>query len=455
MDNDFNILIIDDEDGIRKTLSILLRANHFQSDEAKSGMEAIEKMHQNEYQLIITDLRMNDVDGWEILEKGLQIQSNVEIIVITAFANIEDGVRAIKSGAYDFLEKPIESTKFIKMVKQIAEKRRLENENERLKALLKEQSAFDGIIGNSTAMHNVLRMITQISHADSSVLITGESGTGKELVARAIYASSPRKRKNFVAINCGALPETLQESELFGHVKGSFTGAHHDNPGLFSEADGGTIFLDEIAELSLTAQVKLLRFLQDGEIRRVGDSKPFHINARVIAATNKNLLEEIAKNKFRDDLFYRLNVIPIHLPPLRERGDDVTLMANYFLQKYAKKFNKNVQSISKRAGNILNHYTWPGNVRELQNIIERAVVLCNGKEIKPSSLPTHIVNKVPSVSNKTIGSDITLEELERNHIMAIYKRYNGNKKAMMDVLQVPKTTLWRKLKEYSIEPNPL
>ncbi|MFO7890111.1 MAG: sigma-54 dependent transcriptional regulator [bacterium] len=448
------ILLVDDEKSVRTTLSMFLKKTGYNIEESSNGNDTIEKINQKFYDLIITDLKMNPVDGMEVLRKAKEVNPMTEVIVMTAFGTVESGVEAMKLGAYDYILKPFNKDEFLILVAKALEHKHLLTEVEKLQEGLKEKYKFENIVGNSQKMLDVISMVSKVAPMDSSVLISGESGTGKELIAHAIHINSKRKNRSFVTINCGAIPEHLQESELFGHIRGSFTGAVRDKVGLFQEANGGTLFLDEIGETALSTQVKLLRFLQDGEIRRVGDNESIMINVRLLVATNKNLEEEIEKDTFREDLFYRINVIPIHMPPLRERKDDVPLLVNHFLEKFKKKTNKKMDGVSSDAMKLLTGHNWPGNVRELENVIERAVILSTHNVITPEDLPDSLYNKKDTLkSSSSFDEECTLEELNKKYILKILDNYSWNQKKASTILGISTTTLWRKLKSYGIEPK--
>jgi two-component system response regulator HydG len=450
-----DILLIDDEKSVRTTLSLMLQKMGYRVEEAANGGEGLEKFKMRFFDLIITDLKMEPIDGMAVLRAVKAANPSSEVLVMTAYSTVESGVEAIKLGAYDYIQKPFDKDEFLLQVGKALEHKNLIHEVEQLQSELKEKYRFENIIGNSKEMLDVLAMVSKIAKTDSTVLITGDSGTGKELIAKAIHLNSRRKNRSFITINCGAIPENLQESELFGHVRGSFTGAIRDKRGLFQEADGGTLFLDEIGETALSTQVKLLRFLQDGEIRKVGDVDPLNVDVRLIAASNKDLQSMIKESRFREDLFYRLNVIPILLPPLRNRKDDIPLLVTHFIKRYAEKENKNVTSISPEALKIFTGYQWQGNVRELENVIERAVILTNHNTIIPDDLP-----QILRDSHKRGGTDIpesldekTLEEVEKHYILKTLEKSQWNQKQASDTLGISTTTLWRKLKSYGIEPK--
>jgi len=449
------VLLVDDEKSVRSTLSLFLQKVGYHVDEASNGEEAEDRLKNQFYDLVITDLKMQPMDGLEVLKAAKSLNPMTEVIVMTAYSTVESGVEAMKLGAYDYIQKPFNREEFLLLVAKALERKQLLSEVEHLQEELKEKYRFENIVGNSTEMHQVLTMVSKVAKTDSTVLVAGESGTGKELIARAIHLHSRRKNRAFVTINCGALPENLQESELFGHVRGAFTGAIKDKWGLFQEANGGTLFLDEVGETALSTQVKLLRFLQDGEIRRVGDNEPVYVDVRLLAATNRNLEQAIEEGTFREDLYYRLNVIPIDMPPLRKRRDDIPLLVNHFLKKYTDRTKKKVVSVSPEAMNILSGFDWPGNVRALENVMERAVILTNRNVIMPEDLPESMresQEKTAGVEEVAYGNH-TLEELEKDYILKTLEQHSWNQKKASDILGISTTTLWRKLKSYGIEPK--
>lgn len=449
-----DVLLVDDEKSVRSTLSICLKREGYQVEEAASGEEAVEKLKTQFFDLVVTDLKMRPMDGLMVLREAKRINSLTEVVVMTAYGTVESGVEAMKLGAYDYIQKPFEKDEFLIFVDKALERKKLVTEVEQLQSELREKYRFENIVGNSSEMMEVFSMVSKVAPTDSTILISGESGTGKELIAKAIHLNSRRKNRAFVTINCGALPENLQESELFGHVRGAFTGAIRDKRGLFQEANGGTLLLDEVGETAPSTQVKLLRFLQDGEIRRVGDNEPIHVDVRLLAATNQDLQKAIAEGRFREDLYYRLNVIPIRLPPLRERRDDISLLINYFFEKYTAQLKRKVKSISSETVKILIAYNWPGNVRELENVMERAVILANQSVILPENLPPSIreAQNETGESKKKIAEQ-TLEELEKDYILKLLERYAWNQKKASEILGISTTTLWRKLKSYGIDPK--
>ncbi|MCS6860029.1 MAG: sigma-54 dependent transcriptional regulator [Abditibacteriales bacterium] len=378
------ILIVDDQASSRLTLSMLLKKQGHQLGQAASAQEAIEKLAQDVYDAVIADLRMeNPNSGIEVLKAAQRLTPSPAVIILTAYGSVESAVEAMKLGAADYVQKPFAPDELLVKLDRALEWQRKDAELVRLRRAQDKLYGFENIVAKSKGMLEVLDLVRRVAPSDATVLIEGETGTGKELIARALHQHSPRHRAPFLPINCGALPETILESELFGHVKGAFTDAKTNKKGLFEEADGGTIFLDEISETSPSTQVKLLRVLQDGEVRRVGSNTPIQVDVRIIAATNRLLKQHVAEGKFREDLYYRLQVIPIRIPPLRERKEDILPLAEHFLRMYNAKNNRDIKGLSREAQKLLLTYDWPGNVRELENAIERAVILCTGKEITP------------------------------------------------------------------------
>ena len=451
----FNILIVEDQKNMRESLAIAFKRAGYNVDSVENGENAVKLQGDNLYDLVMLDLKMEDMDGLEVLSHIKQINLATEVIVMTAFGTIDSAIEAMRKGAYDYATKPFQLTDILSVVERALEKKRLTDKVANLQREIKDKYKFDGVVGNSPVMMRVLNILMELTNSESTVLITGESGTGKELIARAIHNNSRRSNKPFVVVNCGALPESLQESELFGHVIGSFTDAVKDKKGIFLEAQGGTLFLDEIGETSLSSQVKLLRFLQNGEIRRVGDNKPIFLDVRIIVATNKDLDEATKGGTFRKDLFYRLNVIRIHLPPLRERKEDIHVLVNYFVNKYSNKLEKKLPEITADAMLLLMNYSWPGNVRELENVIERAVTLVMGDRIEASDLALHDSLETDNIDvmMENGGIRAALAQQERKTIIESLRRYAGNRKLAASNLGISTTTLWRKMKEYHIIPK--
>ncbi len=451
----FNILIVEDQKNMRESLVIAFKRAGYSVDAVENGEKAIKLQRMYFYDLAVVDLKMEDMDGLEVLSRIKSINPSTEVIVMTAFGTIDSAIQAMRKGAYDYVTKPFQLSDILSVIERALEKKRLSDKANDLQKEIKEKYKFEGVIGNSPVMMRVLNILMELTNSESTVLITGESGTGKELVARAIHNNSRRNDKPFVVVNCGALPENLQESELFGHVMGSFTGAVKDKKGIFLEAQGGTLFLDEIGETSLSTQVKLLRFLQNGEIRKVGDNKPIYLDVRIIVATNKDLDEATQNGSFRKDLFYRLNVIRIHLPPLRERKEDIPILTNYFVNVYSNKLRKKSPEISGDAMTLLLEYLWPGNVRELENVIERAVTLLKGDQITVADLLLQSNQPVDTIDAMTEmgGIRAALAQQERKTIVESLRKYAGNRKQVASNLGISTTTLWRKMKEYQIIPK--
>jgi DNA-binding NtrC family response regulator len=453
------ILIVEDQDAMRESLVIAFRDEGYQVEGVASGEEAIQRLSNDVYDLIITDLKMKKVDGLEVLKAAKTANASSEVVLITAYGTISTAVQAIRDGAYDYVTKPFRHHEILKVAKKAIEKKSLKDRVKYLEGEIRDKYRFEGVIGNSNAMLEVLKVTAHVCHTDSTVLITGESGTGKELIARAIHYNSPRKDAPFVVINCGALPENLQESELFGHVRGSFTGAIKDKVGLFQHAQKGTILLDEIGETLPSTQVKLLRFLQDGEIRPVGGNKPIYVDTRTIAATNENLEKAVESGRFRKDLFYRINVIRVHLPSLRERREDIPLLLDCFLKEFSDKLEKANKTFSKEAMHVLTNYDWPGNIRELQNVVERVVALSRNEIIGVDELPLPVeelaaLNKKPFEQEKKKSFIVTtLAEQEKNAIIDALNKYGGNQTKVAQILGISTTTLWRKIKKYRIKPQ--
>ena len=426
------LLVVDDERSMRELLSIVLRREGYEITLAENGRAAVDQLERGRFDLLISDIRMPDMSGVEVLRAAKRIDQDILGIMITAFASADTAIEAMRLGAHDYLSKPFDVDELKIKVRNALEQRQLRQENVLLKRALGTTHQFGNIVGRSEKMLAIFKLIEQIARTDSTVLITGESGTGKEWVARAIHFYSLRRDRPFVALNCGALPETLLESELFGHMKGAFTGAAVNKKGLIEAAEKGTLFLDEIGEMNPLMQVKLLRVLQERKFRRLGGVEELETAMRVIAATNQDLTRMIDDGKFREDLFYRINVIPIHLPPLRERGEDIPLLAEYFLGKYRDQMGKSIGAIAQESMELLEAHDWPGNIRELENVIERAVALEKTQAILPESLPEHIVKRVskgPAAAGLLPEAGFDLEEhvqgLEREYIQQALNRAGG------------------------------
>ncbi len=446
MNSQLTILIVEDEDLMRGILAGIMSDAGFRVIEASSGEQALELFAAETPALTITDIELGKMNGIELLDRIKQLDLEAMVIMITAYSSVETAIAALRKGAYDYITKPFINEDILQTVRNALRQRELFTENRYLRRELKQRYNFESIIGRSDSLMNIFKMIEKISEINSSVLIQGESGTGKELIARAIHYNSPRADGAFVAINCAALPENLLESELFGYVKGAFTGAHSNKIGLFKTADGGTLFLDEVSEMPPSLQVKLLRALQEREFIPLGSSKPITFDARIIAATNRNLEEEIAANRFREDLYYRLSVFSMTLPPLRERREDIPLLVRYFIEKYARALNIPPKPVSDEAMQALLSYEWRGNIRELQNAIERAVTLSDDT-IELSHLPQKVFESSSTIRDLT-GQTLPLEEVERRHIIETLKKVSDDKTRAAELLGIDLSTLYRKLKKY-------
>jgi two-component system response regulator HydG len=447
-----SILVVDDEKSVRDSLHKTLEKEGYSVFLAEGGQAALDILKAHPTNVILTDLRMDDMDGIQVLKVAKNIAPEVEVVLMTAYGTVEVAVEAMKLGAYDFIEKPLKRATVLKVLEKALEKQTLLLENKYLREQLQDAHKFENIVGRSHQMKAILDMVSQIAPSSATVLITGESGTGKEVIASAIHYASPRKDKPFIKVSCAALPESLLESELFGYEKGAFTGADSRKPGRFELADGGTIFLDEISELSPAMQVKLLRVLQEAEFERLGGTKTIKVEVRIIAATNKDLTKLVVDGKFRDDLYYRLNVISIVLPPLRERKDDITLLIDHFLRKYQQKNQKLIRGIAQNAMDLLIDYDWPGNVRELENAIERAVVMAKKDIVRPEDLPSYLESKSPQKPDHlTISFGMSMEELELAYIKEALKRCDGDKELAAKLLGISSRTIYRKLNETSTD----
>jgi DNA-binding NtrC family response regulator len=445
-----SILIIDDEESICDSMSQVLHKEGYSVRVVGEGRAALGLFDSEAFQVVFLDLKLPGMGGMDILSRIKGASPETPVIIITGYASIESAVEAMKRGAFDYMAKPFTAEEVRVVTRRALESRRLIYENIYLRGELEAKTEFDLVVGRSKAMQEVLDIVRRVSPTESTVLITGESGTGKEIIAREIHKHSLRKNAPFVVVDCGALVETLFESELFGHVKGSFTGAHETKHGRFEVANGGTIFFDEISNIGLTIQAKLLRVIQEREISRIGSSKQIKVDVRILAATNENLAEGVRKGKFREDLFYRLSVVPLHLPPLRERKEDIPLLVEHFLKKYNRKAKKTVTSISIQAVKALSQYNWPGNIRELENTIERAVVLTKGDGIELEDLMYHGISAGSSLLSPADGKYMTLEEMEKEYIKAALLVHHGNRSQTADTLGIDRKTLWAKIKKYNI-----
>ncbi len=443
------LLIVDDQRNMRTTLAMMLRGAGFEVEEAQTGEEGAERGAAGAFDLVLTDLRMGSKDGIDVLRAIKESQPLTEVIVMTAYGTIESAVEAMRFGAFDYIQKPFTEQELLVKVSKALENRRLAGEVAFLATEFKDRYKFENIVGRSRSVREVLGRIVRIAPTDAIVLITGESGTGKELVAKAIHANSKRADRMFVPVNCAAITDTLLESELFGHAKGSFTGAVAARKGLFEEADGGTFFFDEIAETSLAFQAKLLRAIQENEIRRVGENKAIKVDVRLIAATNQDLLTAIAEKRFRQDLYYRLNVARFQLPPMRERREDLPDLLSYFLEKYNKKMGTKAR-IDEGVLEALQHYDFPGNIRELEHMIEQAVALVqNGVITKDDILPgTRAEEGGESKSGRSLAE--VVDAAERQAIEAALRDSDGSREKAADILGISATTLWRKMTRLGI-----
>lgn len=446
-----NILVVDDEKDICKALSILLTKEGYAVKEAYNGEEAIDRLQKENFDIVMTDIRMEKVDGFEVLKQAQKLSPETSVVMMTAFASVGSAVEAMRSGAADYITKPFINDEIRLTIRRILESRNLRMENLILRQELSQRPpAFTNIIGTSDAIQKIFTLMEKVIPSKSNVLITGESGTGKGMVAQAIHESGPRKDKPFISINCGAIPENLLESELFGHKKGAFTSAVEDKKGLITMANGGTLFLDEIGELSPTLQVKLLNVIQTKELTPVGDTRVISVDVRIIAATNADLMQRVKQGRFREDLYYRLNVIEIKMPPLRDRKEDTPLLIKHYLTVFSKETGKNIKDIDYEAMQSLLAYEWPGNIRELRNTIERAVVLADGDMITIHDMPDKFRTlDIEGVSTSSLRQ--ALDHFEMEYIRRSLAESKGNKEATAEKLGIDLATLYRKLKKLKIE----
>ncbi|MFH1687554.1 MAG: sigma-54 dependent transcriptional regulator [bacterium] len=445
------ILVIDDEESMCNFMEIMLVKEGYEVDTTESGREGIECLKRQNYDLVITDLNMPEISGIEVLKEIRSFKEGQDLIVMTAYASVDSAIEAMKEGAADYITKPFKVDEIKLVIARLVDQRKLRQENTELRRQLKDECSFDNFIGTSDACVRLKQMAKRIAGSDSTALIRGESGTGKDLIARAIHHHSPRSSGPFVTINCGALPENLLESELFGHRRGAFTGAVKDKIGLFQTADQGTFFLDEVGTTSPAIQVKLLRVLEDKRITPVGDTKPIEVDVRLIAATNSDLEEDVKAGCFRSDLFYRLNVIPLLIPPLRERVEDIPLLVEHFVAGFSAKSGEKPKSISPAAMQMLADYHWPGNVRELENTIERAVLLNRSDTLTPDDFSERLCAERPvSLVQTQDPSTPTLQSIEKAYIHFVMSQTDGNKAAAARVLGIDASTLYRKLQRYDL-----
>jgi len=447
-----NIMVIDDEESMCKFMQIMLQKEGYDVITSQSSYQALNLLKQKNYDLVIADLMMPELNGLELLSRVKSLDPDASFIVMTAYASVDTAIEALKKGAYDYLTKPFKVDEIRIAVKKALEQKRITRENISLKKQLKREFGFDNFIGMSPQVLEMKKMAQRVAQSDSTVLIQGESGTGKELVAKAIPYCSARTDKPFVSINCAAIPETLLESELFGHLKGAFTGAIKEKEGLLKTADGGTFFLDEIATTSQAIQVKLLRVLEEKEMIPVGGTKPVEIDVRLITATNADLEQEVKMGRFRPDLFYRLNVFLITIPPLRERKDDIKLLVCHFIRKYCERLKSKEKKISEEAMRRLISYSWPGNARELENAMERAVLLARSSEITQNELPEKILeNELPKLVEQPKLENPTLEEIEKAYIYWVLNNAGWHKSKASQILGIDSSTLYRKIEKYGLK----
>ncbi len=445
-------MVVEDDKKMRDGLFYVMTKEGYEVDAVDSGEAALGRIKNHAYDLVISDMKLPGIDGMEVLKAVKNYDKDISIIIITAYGSVSAAVSSMKEGADDYVLKPFDMEELKFVVRKVFEKRELVTKNLLLQSQLEKKYKFDNIIGSSESIVKVFKLINQINNSKTTVLIQGETGTGKELVAKAIHFNSIRASKPFLPVNCAALNENLLASELFGHVKGAFTGAVKDKRGIFEVAEGGTVFLDEIGDIDTGMQQVLLRVLEDGEIQPVGSTERRKTSVRIIAATNKDLEQMIKEERFREDLYFRLNVITIKMPSLRERKEDIGILARHFLKIYSNENNKNITSISPEVLYLLEEYIWPGNVRELENVIERATLLETTNEITPESLPPSIMDFFQPKGGAACGSDdvVTLEQVGRCHILDILKASGGNKAKAAEMLGINRTTLWRMMKRLNI-----
>ena len=446
------ILVVDDEESLGKFMQIMLQKEGYEVTPTLSGPDALKRLRSQEYDLVIADLMMPEMNGLKLLSEVKDSNPQIDFIVMTAFASVDTAIEAMKKGAFDYITKPFKVDEIKMAVNKSFEQRELKKENQQLRSQLKMDVSLDAFVGKSDVIAKVKEMVQRVAPTDSTVLLLGESGTGKELIARALHSCSQRADKPFVSINSTALPENLLESELFGHVKGSFTGAIRDKEGLFKVADGGTFFLDEIGETPPGIQVKLLRVLEEREITPVGGTKPQKVDVRIVTATNQDLEQQVKIKQFRADLFYRLNVLPIFIPPLRKRKDDIPILCEYFLNQHCARLGVKPKIITPEALQILIDFHWPGNVRELENTLERTIILTEGGKIAPEDLPASIRNSEPkSLVQEESKPNPTLEEMEKAYIFWVLNQNEWNKTQVSQLLGIDTSTLYRKIEKYQLK----
>ncbi|HUN64962.1 MAG TPA: sigma-54 dependent transcriptional regulator [Bacteroidota bacterium] len=443
------ILVVDDEEIIRESISFILKKEGYAVTEAANGKAAYEKFLAESFDLIVTDLEMPEMKGIELLDKITRVNAQSLVIIITAYGSLDTAIAALRKGASDYILKPLEFDELLVKIRRLLEYRKVMTENQILRREFHREYDFTKLVGHSPAMKRVIDTIQTVAGSDSNVLIFGKSGTGKELVARAVHFNSQRANAPFIAVNCGAIPETLIESELFGHKKGAFTGATSDKVGFFKAADGGTLFLDEISEMPIQLQVKLLRAIEQKEIVPIGTSQAMTIDVRLIASTNRDLLKEVEEGRFRKDLYYRLNVVPIQLPPLSERRDDIPLLVEHFVEKYKRQMRKNIQGVRKEVMLLLMQHEWKGEIRELENIIERAVIFCKEDFIALQDLPEFLHAESRIQENGT-SLENAMNDFERQYILSVLRRHNFEKEQTAQELKISLPTLYRRIKDLSI-----
>ena len=444
------ILVVDDEEIVRESLSEWLREDGYAVEMAPDGMTALERIKAEPWAVLLVDLKMPGVDGLQVLEEARKLRPDAQIVIMTAYATVDTAVRAMKTGAYDYLVKPFEPEELSLMMRKLIAQKELERENVLLKKALKQQYKFQDLVSKNAKMQALFELAKVAAQSSSTILILGESGTGKELLARAIHAESPRRAGPFVALSCAALTETLIESELFGHEKGAFTGANSRKKGKFEMAHGGTLFLDEIGDISPKLQLDLLRALEEQRFYRVGGTEPVHVDGRIIAATNRDLKKAVEEGGFREDLYYRLHVIPITLLPLREREGDIPLLAEHFLERLRAEMGKPLEGISAEAMDLLVTQTWPGNVRELRNVLERATVVAKGPIIEADDLG-FLRSESDKTNEDASAASSSLKEMERRHILGVLRRHDWNISHSAQTLGIDRVTLYNKIKKYHLK----
>ncbi|MFO7768057.1 MAG: sigma-54 dependent transcriptional regulator [bacterium] len=453
-EREHRVLVVDDDDSFRRTLTAQLDKAGHETVEAEDGRAALEVLENQQFDLILTDLQMPELDGLELLAELTRRLPETPVVVISAYATVDNAIEALRQGAYDFLTKPFEREELLTTVGKALEIQDLRKENRQLRSLIQEQYDLEGMVGRSGRMQEVYRIARRVSATDATVLVQGESGTGKELLARSIHVNSARTARPFVPINCGAIPESLLESELFGHVKGAFTGATRDKDGKFQAAEGGTVFLDEVSELPLQVQVRLLRVLQERTVDKVGAEQPVPVDVRVIAATNVDLKKAVAAGRFREDLYYRLCVVPIKLPPLRERREDIPLLFDHFLRVHSREQARPMVSVDPEVYSRLQDYSWPGNVRELENTVERMLVMTDSDRITADQLPDNVGSVPPEagrLADRMLDTGLSLDEMERQLLEAALARNEGNQSQAARSLGITRNTLIYRMQKYGIE----